>query len=372
MSLYELHADRLEPIPHTSFHTEQVSERYHLQRLLRDQIHVVASDTLVLAEEFGDWDDSRRRIDLLCLDRKANLVVVELKATEDGGHMELQALRYAAMVSTLTFDDAVRAHYRYLQRRGNTADPRQSILDFLGWEAEGQGRFAADVRIVLVSADFSRELTTAVLWLNERALNIQCIRIRPHRLNGSVILDVQQIVPLPEAAEYQVRVRAKEQEERTAREAVPELREIWNELTKARSAEEVELARAVEQWFLSVGARTFPLRRGIGFSYTAPGEAVCWLGKITTSGQVQVWFQYLANHKVFADEAARHLLRERLNQIPGVEIPPERISGKPSFPLVALRGQEAFMAFAAAWMGVVELLSAPPSLDDATNPAEQN
>ena len=54
---------------------------------------------MVLAEEFGEWEASRRRIDLLVLDKDANLVVVELKRTDDGGHMELQALRYAAMVS---------------------------------------------------------------------------------------------------------------------------------------------------------------------------------------------------------------------------------------------------------------------------------
>jgi len=31
-------------------------------------------------------------------------VAIELKRTEDGGHMELQSTRYAAMVSTMTFD----------------------------------------------------------------------------------------------------------------------------------------------------------------------------------------------------------------------------------------------------------------------------
>ena len=61
----------------------------------------------MIAEEFGQWEDSRRRIDLLGLDKGANLVVIELKRTEDGGHMELQAIRYAAMVSTLTFDKLI-------------------------------------------------------------------------------------------------------------------------------------------------------------------------------------------------------------------------------------------------------------------------
>jgi hypothetical protein len=32
---------------------------------------------------------------------------MELKRTEDGGHMELQVIRYAAMVSKMTFDKVV-------------------------------------------------------------------------------------------------------------------------------------------------------------------------------------------------------------------------------------------------------------------------
>lgn len=73
---------------------------------------MVARGCVVVSEEFGDWQDSRRRIDLLAIDQEANLVVIELKRTEDGGHMELQAIRYAAMVSTLTFEQVVRVYER--------------------------------------------------------------------------------------------------------------------------------------------------------------------------------------------------------------------------------------------------------------------
>jgi hypothetical protein len=50
--------------------------------LLRSNVEVVSPDTLVVAEEFGDWEDSRRRIDLLGIDSDANLVVIELKPAE--------------------------------------------------------------------------------------------------------------------------------------------------------------------------------------------------------------------------------------------------------------------------------------------------
>ncbi len=64
-----------------------------------------------------------------------------------------------------------------------------------------------DVRIVLVSADFAKELTTAVLWLREWELDIRCVKVKPYADGDGTILEVQQVVPLPEAAEYQVSIR---------------------------------------------------------------------------------------------------------------------------------------------------------------------
>src|SRR5215470_12922041 len=114
MPIFEITQSAIRRLNETTFGAAGIRERADLQRLLRSNIGVVSPDTLVVAEEFGEWEDSRRRIDLLGLDREANLVVIELKRTEDGGHMELQAIRYAAMVSTLTFDkvaDVLSAHF---------------------------------------------------------------------------------------------------------------------------------------------------------------------------------------------------------------------------------------------------------------------
>ena len=212
MPLYEMTTEKFRPLSQASFSSLGVRERDDLQRLLRTQIEVLSDDLYVLSEEFGDWDDSRRRIDLLALDRQANLVVIELKRTNDGGHMELQAIRYASMVSAMTFEKAANIHGEFLARMSEPAEEARSrMLSFLDWDEPDEESFATDVRIMLVSEDFGKELTTAVLWLREREIDIRCIRLRPYRDGETTLIDVQQIIPLPEANEYQVQLRQKEQ-----------------------------------------------------------------------------------------------------------------------------------------------------------------
>lgn len=200
----------------TSFAVEQIQERAHLQAAIRDHIDLVDEDLLVVAEEFGDFEGAARRIDLLCIERDGRLVVVELKRTSDGGHMELQAIRYAAMISTMTFSFLVRTFSRYRKERGAEDDSedtaRDDLIEWLDWEDDGEEPvISREVGIVLVSEDFSSEITTTVLWLNEfHGFDIRCVRLSPYKLENRLLLDVQQVIPLPEAADYTIRVRRKE------------------------------------------------------------------------------------------------------------------------------------------------------------------
>jgi RecB family endonuclease NucS len=87
MPIYEFETNSISRLPETTFSSAGVYGRLDLQRLLRAHIEVIAPDTLVIGEEFGDWEDVRRRIDLLAIDKTGNIVVIELKRTEDGGRM---------------------------------------------------------------------------------------------------------------------------------------------------------------------------------------------------------------------------------------------------------------------------------------------
>ncbi|TQM95434.1 hypothetical protein FB476_0277 [Ornithinimicrobium humiphilum] len=248
MPLFEVKDDGLLKLDQTTLAAEHLWERRHLQAYLRQHLHEIdgARDLLVIAEEFADWTDSKRRIDLLGVDRRGNLVVIELKRGNTGEHMELQAVRYAAMVSTMTLDQAARAFAQFLAAAGEPVDveaARTRIVEHIDAE-DAEEEFGRDVRIVLVSEDFSLEVTSAIMWLSAKGIDITAIRLAVHKLEGRLLLDFLQVIPFKGAEDYQVRVRTKEQaEQELRRNKVP-----WN-----------------GEWYMAYGGRPWGEARTYGF-----------------------------------------------------------------------------------------------------------
>ncbi len=203
MAIYKMVGDkeRLELIQETSFNHETVREVEDLQRLILDNPDVLEPGLFIIRAEFSEWMDSKRRIDLLALDEAGRLVVVELKRGQTGEHSELQAIRYAAMVANLTLDKIIETYQTYYG--GTDEETRSSILAHLGASEEEYVELdTAKPRIILACEGFSKELTTTVLWLNGCDLEIKCVRLKPYRIDGEILVETSQIIPLPEAAEF--------------------------------------------------------------------------------------------------------------------------------------------------------------------------
>ncbi|EEW7497558.1 hypothetical protein D0720_001683 [Escherichia albertii] len=213
MALYNIANKELYALEKTTFTLEGLQERYDLQEAIKKNIDIIASDCLVISEEFSDWEDSRRRIDLLAIDKQANLVVIELKRDETGAHMELQALRYAAMISTMSFAKACEYFQIYLKRQDCDTDAKEKILEFVELDETELVDFGKDIRIVLASSDFGKELTTTAIWLRDKGVDIRCVRLTPYRFNDNILINAEQIIPVPELEEYQVKFKEKRDEQ---------------------------------------------------------------------------------------------------------------------------------------------------------------
>jgi len=197
--------------------------------MLRDQPDVLEEGLRIISEEFGNWEDSNRRIDLLGLDSEGRLVVIELKRGDSGAHMDLQAIRYAAMVANMTYQQTVDTYQAYLEKRANEEGgsvdenaAQDAIRDHLSNSEEEADAIRTEIpRIILASENFGKELTTCVMWLNDSWLRnagqeIKCVRLQPHRNGAEILIEASVVIPLPEASEYQTRLGQREQEIRSA------------------------------------------------------------------------------------------------------------------------------------------------------------
>ena len=238
MPLFKLHDNKIQDLPESEFAKEGKLEK-HLRKWLKDRIEVVSPDTLLIAEEFSHWDESNRSIDLLGVHKSGELVVIELKRTANAGHAELQAIRYAAMVSSMTLGQAVETYENYLEKNKpeDKGSAKDDLIKFIVSDNEAaqeeqednsraQEVFGNKVQVVLVSAGFSKELTTSVMWLNEQGLNVRCTRVIPYIVDGNTYLDFQDIIPLPETAEYQIRIREKKLGQQAARASSKDYRKF--------------------------------------------------------------------------------------------------------------------------------------------------
>lgn len=248
MPLYRWNTDNLEPVPPTTFETEQLREREDLQRLLRAQPDTLEEGLFIVAEEFGDWEESNRRIDLLALDRKNRLVVIELKRSDWDSLMDLQAIRYAAMVSNMTRKQLIAAHQQYINDPGNTDDAEMRINEHL---SDNDGDLHTQYpRIILASSEFSKELTTSVLWLNQSGLSITCVKLQPYRMGDALLVEKSQVIPIPEATEYMVRLRDREKEDEHYQVAISSGGEIFRR--SIETAEESQKERLMNLLQLAV------------------------------------------------------------------------------------------------------------------------
>lgn len=192
-------------------------ERDHLQEWLAGLPDALGEELLIIQKEFDGFADTRERLDLLALDKDGQLVVIENKLDDSGRDVTWQALKYAAYCSSLTKAQIVDIFQSYLDRHEKGARAVERICEFLGAEdlQEVQLNAGNGQRLMLVAANFRKEVTAAVLWLLSHNIRAQCFRVVPYSHGDELFLDLQQIVPTPEAADFMIGMATKETEEKT-------------------------------------------------------------------------------------------------------------------------------------------------------------
>ncbi|MBN4053385.1 DUF4268 domain-containing protein [Haliea sp. AH-315-K21] len=192
------------------------TERNHLQEWLANEPDALGEELLIIQKEFNGFDDTRERLDLLALDKDGNLVVIENKLDDTGRDVVWQALKYASYCSNLTKSQILDIYQAYLHRHSDGASAQEMICEFLELPdiEEVVLNSGSRQRIIFVAAQFRKEVTSTALWLISNGIQLQCFKVTPFQMDDQLFLNVEQIIPTPEAKELMIGISAKQAEEK--------------------------------------------------------------------------------------------------------------------------------------------------------------
>lgn len=221
----------LEYLPERDFSSLNILERDDLEEWAIEDPRILGEDLLVITSEFAEFEDTYDRLDVLAVDSLSKLVVVELKRDRADKTTDLQAIKYASYCATLTAQDVQELYQEFWSDRDDATlsaeDVGQRFVDFLDENLttevplteEGWANFELDdrPRILLAAGSFGTEITSPVMWLiEEYGMEIACIRIEAYEHDGKILLNSQQVIPVPEAEEYMTKRREKQEKQESS------------------------------------------------------------------------------------------------------------------------------------------------------------
>ena len=255
--------NRITKLKEVRFSELGFSERGHLQEWLANQPDALGEDLLIIQKEFAGFDDTKERLDLLALDKAGALVIIENKLDDSGRDVVWQCLKYASYCSTLSKTSIAGIYQQYLDRLGVGGSAQERICEFLDQEdfSEVILNTGNEQRLIMVAAQFRKEVTSTVLWLLKHDVRVQCYRATPSQHGELLFLSLEQVIPLAEAEELMIGISEKEKEEHAAERGQATrytLRtEFWHKTLEALEHAHLELYQNVgpskEHW-LSAGA----------------------------------------------------------------------------------------------------------------------
>lgn len=261
--MYLINKDKnnIEKLEEVTFKSAGFKERQHLQEWIAKNPTSLGEELLIIQKEFSGFDDTNERLDLLALDRKGNLVVIENKLDDTGRNVVWQSLKYASYCSSLTSQGIEEIFDAYLKKQGSDSSAKMLLENFFENEDYKETLNTGNSqRIIMVAADFRKEVTSTVLYLLNFGLRVQCFKATPYKFTEQLLIDFVQIIPIKEAEDYVIKVASKQREQNENRQELETRftirRNFWTQFLKEANKRNNLCANnnSVEESWIGIGS----------------------------------------------------------------------------------------------------------------------
>ncbi|MCF0129521.1 MAG: DUF4268 domain-containing protein [Pseudobutyrivibrio sp.] len=226
----------IKKIQNKSFHELGFKERQHLQEWIAKNPECLGDEELlIIQKEFDGFSDTNERLDLLALDKKGALVIIENKLDDTGKDVNWQALKYVSYCATLSKQQIIDIFQDYLDKNEPGKTAKQELVDFYnGKPIDEISLNDVDQRMMLVAGNFRKEVTSTAMWMIDHGISVQCFKATPFQFEKELFLDIEQIIPVKEAQEYMIKMADKAKESQSVQSSSSQIeglrREYWSTL----------------------------------------------------------------------------------------------------------------------------------------------
>lgn len=317
-------SNSLQSLQEVSFSSLGFREREHLQEWLAKNPQVLTKkedaddELLIIQKEFAGFYDTKERLDLLAIDKQRNLVIIENKLDDSGRDVVWQALKYAGYCANLRKEQILEIFQRYLDKEEpeETRPAAEVMAEFLGYESLDEVLInqIRTQRVMMVAANFRKEVTNTALWLMQFGIRAQCFKVTPYRFNDDVFVDIRQVIPTPEAESYMIGIAQKEAEEQSTRSGVKPLlmirKAFWTKTLERMKASACTLynniSPSTDHW-ISAGSGISAISYNLIFSKKET-RVELWIAKASTESNAFA-FNWLYEHKEVIENTFGHALK---------------------------------------------------------------
>lgn len=351
-----------------------------LQALIADYPHLLPGEQInpqdpcrwiLVAREMAIADEpgagARWSADHLFLDQDGVPTIVEVKRVTDTRiRREVigQLLDYAAHGPSNWPVELVRSLFeRECEARDRS--PIECVADELMpgtdydqyWEKVGRNLQAGRIRLLLVADSVPIETQRVIEFLNSQMTRSEVLAIEiPHLRSGTLRALAPRVIGQTAVAQDTKRTAT-----RTAK--------AWDRASYLADLAEAEAGGAaptVERMLEWAEGKGISTRGGGGmhgsmlFDFSHEGVVLPLFGLYTYRSNVSVEMrpQFMVSAPGFVTEESRQELLQRLNAIPGVDMPLNRASKRPSFNLSALAPDRSFDAFTSTIVWAIDIFRA--------------
>ncbi len=220
MYIIDRDANRVQKLKKRTFSELKFREREHLQEWIANYPSTLGEELLIIQKEFNGFSDTNERLDLLALDKMGNLVIIENKLDDSGKDVTWQVIKYASYCASLTKQDIINIYQAYLSASGNAQEKLSEFFDNRDISELVLNQGLNSQRLIMVAANFRKEVTSTVLWLMNFKIRLQCFKVTPFELNDQLFLNIEQILPIKDTEDYSISIATKAQEEIDVQESL--------------------------------------------------------------------------------------------------------------------------------------------------------